>query len=146
MIRIGAANPERVTPIINRMLTSNNPEVKNVGGSLAAYAALQWGQSDYMELALTGDKNVRVGIVSVCNDLVNDAEDRRILFETLHTLMHDGDARIRKEVGKIPTRLGKNIFPHLNPFLKTLLNLRAIYMLPPNYYLHCEKHMTGLMT
>lgn len=120
MIRIGAANPERVTPIINRMLTSNNPEVKNVGGSLAAYAALQWGQSDYMELALTGDKNVRVGIVSVCNDLVNDAEDRRILFETLHTLMHDGDARIRKEVGKIPTRLRKK---YISPFKSLLEDL-----------------------
>lgn len=120
MIRIGAANPERVTPIIKRMLTSKNPEVKNVGGSLAAYAALQWGQPDYMELALTGDKNVRVGIVSVCNDLVNDVEDRKILFETLHTLMHDGDTRVRKEVGKIPTHLRKK---YISPFKSLLEDL-----------------------
>lgn len=120
IIRIGAANPERVTPIIKRMLNLKNPEVKNVGGSLAAYAALQWGQSEYMKLALTGDKNVRLGIVSVCNDLVNDVEDRRILFEALHTLMHDGDTRVREEVGKIPTRLRKQ---YISPFKSLLEDL-----------------------
>ena len=133
MIRIGTANPERVTPIINRMLTSNNPEVKNVGGSLAAYAAIQWEQPDYMELALAGDNNVRAGIVSVCNDLLNGAKNRKVLFTTLRTLMHDGDTRIRKEIGEIPSRLRKQSLSQFKDFLK--------YLIESPSYIYAVRHL-----
>lgn len=133
MIRIGTANPERVTPIINRMLTSNNPEVKNVGGSLAAYAAIQWEQPDYMALALAGDNNVRAGIVSVCNDLVNGAKNREVLFTALCTLMHDGDTRIRKEIGEIPSRLRKQSLSQFKDFLK--------YLIESPSYIYAVRHL-----
>ena len=133
MIRIGTANPERVTPIINRMLTSNNPEVKNVGGSLAAYAAIQWEQPDYMALALAGDNNVRAGIVSVCNDLVNGAKNREVLFTALCTLMHDGDTRIRKEIGEIPNRLRRQSLSQFKDFLK--------YLIESPSYIYAVRHI-----
>ncbi|MGN7251433.1 MULTISPECIES: hypothetical protein [unclassified Arthrobacter] len=54
MMYIGNVDPNRIDPLIDRMLGSGNGEVRQAGGSMAAFAALQWDRPQLMERALAG--------------------------------------------------------------------------------------------
>ncbi|WP_369374496.1 hypothetical protein AB1046_09060 [Promicromonospora sp. Populi] len=83
---IGNADPEQIDPVIDRMLESENPEVKHAGGSMAAFAALQWERPHLMERVLAGDIDVRTGAASVCSARVDRAANSELVLATLRRL------------------------------------------------------------
>ena len=122
MMYIGNVDPERIDPVIDRMLESPEPEVRYAGGSMAAFAALQWERPQLMERALTGDSQVRTGAAFVCSARVDRAANSELVLVTLRELMHDDDDEVRKVVGDLARHLrGQN----LRPFVGLLADLIA---------------------
>lgn len=121
MIYIGNVDPERIAPVIDRMLMAEDPEVKHAGGSMAAFAALQWERPELMERALAGDVDVRTGAALVCSARVDRAANSELVLATLRQFMHDDDDEIRKAVGTLAGHLrGRSLRPFAN-FLADLI-------------------------
>jgi hypothetical protein len=122
MIYIGNADPEVIDPVIDRMLSSKDAEVRRVGGCTAAFAALQWERPAVMERALAGDVEVRSGLAGVCAARVDRSADSELVLSTLRRLMHDEDDEVRKEVGTLAGHLRGD---DLRPYAEFLADLIA---------------------
>lgn len=120
MMYIGNVDPERIDPVIDRMLQSEEGEVRQAGGSMAAFAALQWERPQLMERALAADIEVRTGAAIVCSARVDRAANSELVLATLRQLMHDDDDEVRKAVGALASHFrGKS----LRPFVSFLADL-----------------------
>lgn len=122
MIYIGNADPEVVDPVIDRMLSSTDAEVRKAGGCIAAFAALQWGRPALMERALAGDVEVRRGLAEVCAARIDRSADSELVLSTLRRLMHDEDDEARKKVGALASHLRGD---DLRPYAEFLADLIA---------------------
>ena len=122
MIYIGNADPEVIDPVIDRMLSSTDAEVRSAGGCMAAFAALQWGRPVLMERALAGDVEVRGGLAEVCAARVDRSADSELVLSTLRRLMHDEDDEVRKKVGTLAGQLRGD---DLRPYAEFLADLIA---------------------
>ncbi|MDN5795603.1 MAG: hypothetical protein L0H79_07595, partial [Intrasporangium sp.] len=121
MIYIGNADPEVIDPVIDRMLSSTDAEVRRAGGRMAAFAALQWGRPALMERALAGVIEVRSGAAGVCAARVDRSADSELVMSTLRRLMHDAEEEVRKEVGTLAIHLrGGDLRPYAG-FLADLI-------------------------
>ena len=110
IVRIGSSNLEKVVPVIKRMLNSSVSEARVAGGSLAALAGLSWGYPQLLEDAFGGDVDIRTGIAIVCSDLVSEAKDSDLEFQTLCRLIDDDDDEVRKTASRFVGHLvGENI-------------------------------------
>lgn len=122
MLYIGNANPELIDPVIDRMLLSSDADVRNAGGSMAAFAALQWERPCLLERALDGDVDIRTGAAIVCSSRIDRAANSELNFAALRRLMYDPDDEVRKAVGELAIHLkGEN----LRPFASLLGDLIA---------------------
>ena len=122
MIYIGNADPEVVDPVIDRMLSSRDAEVRTAGGRLAAFAALQWGRPALVHRALDSDVETRRGLAEVCAARVDRSADSELVLSTLRQLMHDEDDEVRKRVGTLASHLRGN---DLRPYAEFLADLIA---------------------
>ncbi|TBN57262.1 hypothetical protein EYE40_07535 [Glaciihabitans arcticus] len=122
MIYIGNVDPDRIDPVIDRMMTSNSTEVRHAGGSMAAFAALQWERPKLLERALVGDIDVRTGAALVCSARVGRAANSDLVISALRQLMHDPDDEVRKAVGRLAANLRGHV---LRPFAGLLADLIA---------------------
>lgn len=121
MIYIGNADPEVVEPVIDRMLSSTDPEVLTAGGRMAAFAALQWERPALMQRALASEVVVRRGLAEVCAARVDRSADSELVLSTLRRLMHDEDNEVRKQVATLAGNLrGENLRPYA-PLLAELI-------------------------
>ena len=120
MIYIGNSDPELIDPVIDRMLSSTNTEVRRAGGHMAAFAALQWGRSALMGQALAGDVEIRCGVAELCAARVHQSADSELVLSTLRDLMHDENDRVRKNVGGLAGHLRGN---DLRPYTEFLAGL-----------------------
>jgi hypothetical protein len=122
MIYIGNADPEMIDPVIDRMLSSTDAEVRRAGGCMAAVAALQWRRPGLMERALTSDVEVRGGLAEVCAARVDRSADSALVLSTLRRLMHDVEDEVRKKVGTLAGHLRGDA---LRPYAEFLADLIA---------------------
>ena len=122
MIYIGNVDPEVVDPVIDRMLSSTDAEVRGAGGCMAAFAALQWERPALMERALAGDVIVRGGLAEVCAARVDRSADSELVLSTLRRLMHDEDDEVRKKVATLAGHLRGD---DLRPYTEFLADLIA---------------------
>lgn len=121
MYYIGNANPERIVPVIDRMLVSKDPEVRNAGGKMAAHAALQWEKSDLLDKALNGDNEVRKGAATACSSRIDRAANSELNVAALRQLMHDPDENVQKAVSDLVIHLkGEKLRPYAS-LLKELI-------------------------
>lgn len=120
MIYIGNVNPERIDPVIDRMLRSAHQEVRKAGGSMAAFAALQWERPQRMDQALGGDADIRVGAATVCSARTDRAANSELNFAALRRLMHDSNDEVRRAVGELAVHLKEK---RLRPFASLLTDL-----------------------
>lgn len=122
MVYIGNVNPELIDPVIDRMLISSEADVRNAGGSMAAFAALQWERPRLLERALDGDVDIRTGAAAVCSARVDRAADSELNFAALRRLMHDPEDEVRKAVADLVIHLEGD---SLRPFASLLEDLIA---------------------
>ena len=121
MIYVGNADPDRIDPVIHRMLSSTDKEVKHAGGSIAAFAALEWERPQLIQQALTGDAEIRAGAALVCSARIDCAANSELVLTTLRHFMHDDDDEIRKEVGELASHLRGHALRPYADFLADLI-------------------------
>lgn len=105
MLYVGNVNPEVVVPVIGRMLRSEDVEAREVGGQLAAFAALEWDRPELMEQALAGDGPTRQGVASTCAGRLEHTSNSGLAGATLMKLFDDPDDEVRKEAAQVAARL-----------------------------------------
>ena len=120
MVYIGNVDPEAIDPIIQRMLASENTEVREAGGTIAAFAALEWDRPGFMQQALSGDFHVRKGIAKLTAELFVKTSNNELATETLIHLMNDDVDEVRKETAEVASRLRHH---SLRPFDRLLMAL-----------------------
>lgn len=117
MAYIGNVNPEVIDPVTQRMLVSNDDEVRNAGGQLAAFAALEWERPELMAQALSCDAAVRRGVADRCAGRIEHTSNAELATATLTQLFHDPDEEVRKAAGRVAPELRDK---DLKPFLTLL--------------------------
>jgi hypothetical protein len=121
MLYIGNVDPDLVDPVIDRMLSSSEAEVKHAAGSMAAFAALQWERPNLMDRAMAGDVEVRSGAALVCSARVDRAANSTLVLTTLRELMHDEEEVVRRAVGGLAGYLRGHKLRPLADFLMDLV-------------------------
>lgn len=117
MVYIGNMNPEVIDPVIQRMLASENAEAREAGGTIAAFAALEWERPELMQQALSGDFFVRKGIAQLTAAHFVNTSNNVLATETLIHLMNDEVDEVRKETAEVASRLRHH---PLRPFARLL--------------------------
>ena len=85
-------------PIIERMLRSSEPEVREAGACFAGIAVLiHEDAADLVGEALCGDARQRLGVAQVAAANIAGPEDRAWCEETLVALFDDDDPEVRRE-------------------------------------------------
>ena len=85
-------------PIIERMLRSSEPEVREAGARLASIAALMHeSAADIVDEALRSDARHRLGVAQIAAAYIADPECRAWCETTLVTLFDDDDSEVRRE-------------------------------------------------
>ena len=121
ILYIGNSVPEKIDPVVDRMLKSEEPKVREVGGNIAVFAACHWNRSQLMERILAGDKNIRKGVAKACTGMISKFQSPKLVLDALRELMHDGDDEVREIVGEIGWSLsGHKLYPFAN-FLKEFI-------------------------
>lgn len=120
MVYIGNVDPEAIDPVIQRMLASENAEVREAGGTIAAFAALEWDRPGFMLQALSGDFHVRKGIAKLTAELFVKTTNNELATETLIHLMNDDVDEVRKETAEVASHLRHH---SLRPFDRLLMAL-----------------------
>lgn len=105
MIFIGNVEPTIVEPIILRMLDSSDSEVREAGGKLAAFAALEWERTELMTRAMGGDTWTKKGAAEVCANRIAFTLDAELASSTLVTLMNDDQPEVLKSVAEVAASL-----------------------------------------
>ena len=133
MVYIGNMNPEVIDPVIQRMLASENAEAREAGGTIAAFAALEWERPELMQQALSGDFFVRKGIAQLTAEHFVNTSNNVLATETLINLMNDEADEVRKETVEVASRLRRH---PLRPFARLLKAL-----IDTSSYAHAETQL-----
>jgi hypothetical protein len=92
---------EAIAPVIERMLNSPAPAVREVGGRQACFAALDHEEAaELASRAVGGDVKTRKGAAQVFAANVTSATFREFCVEGLMRLFHDDDAEVREEAAE----------------------------------------------
>jgi hypothetical protein len=122
MLYIGNVTPDVIDPYIDRMLRSEQHQVRQSGGWLGAYAALEWDRPNRMTQLIGADAAIRSGAARMCADLLARTSNIELAGETLTTLMDDEDESVRKEVAKIAPRLRDSALKPYEQLLEALID------------------------
>ena len=126
IIYVGNVDAALVEPVIERMLSSSDFEAREAGGALAAFAALEWGISRFMDRLVASDVRIRKTTASVCANRIDRTSNVELSSITLKKLMYDDEAEVRKAVASLALRLRNH---PLHPFsdLLELLTDSPVY-------------------
>ncbi|MFC8304843.1 hypothetical protein ACFUCV_14300 [Specibacter sp. NPDC057265] len=105
MLYIGNVDPEIIDPVIQRMLASQDDEVREAGGRLAAFAALEWDRPELMKQVLEGSVRTRKGAAEICANRVDRTSNTELAMSALIGLLNDDDDEVLGAAA--------NVAPHL---------------------------------
>lgn len=105
MIYLGNVDSTIIEPVIERMLNSRDPEAREEGGRLAAFAALEWGLPALMTRALAGDPGTRKGAAEVCANRIDRTMNIELASSTLVNLLEDDEPGVREAVAELAAHL-----------------------------------------
>jgi hypothetical protein len=138
IIYLGFGDPEIVSPVIQRMLNSKHEKVGEVGGRLAAFAAIELGAGDLLLGVRDADVPVRRGAARVCARRLPIAGDGVAASEALRTFFDDEDATVRQAAAEIAGTLrGSALRLHAGT-LETLIGSLAFSDAVPQLLLTLE--------
>ena len=106
LIFIGNEEPDIATPVVLRMLRSDEADVREQGGRLAAFAGLEWGVVDLLSSALESeDAAIRQGVAGVCAHRLARTSNATLAGSTLCALFEDPDATVRSAAAEVAPAL-----------------------------------------
>ena len=136
---IGNSTPEKIDPVVDRMLKSEEPKVREVGGNIAVFAACHWNRSQLMECILAGDVDIRKGAAEGCVKMISASQDSKLVLGALHKLMNDEDDEVRKKIGEIAEVFNGHELCLPADFLKELIKSPTYIHVIPQLLIHLEK-------
>ena len=139
ILYIGNSVPEKMDPIIDRMLKSEEPKVREAGGNIVVFAACHWNRPQLMEHVLVDDVNIRKGAAESCVKMISASQDSKLVLGALHKLMNDEDDEVRKKVGEIAKVFNGHELCLPADFLKELIKSPTYIYVIPQLLIHLEK-------
>ena len=139
ILSIGDSVPEKIDPIIDRMLKSKESKVREAGGRIAVFAACCWNRPQLMERILAGDINIRKGAAVACIEMIDGAEDSECVLAILRILIYDKDDEVRKIVSGIAGLFRGHELCLPVDFLKELIESPAYIHATPKLLIYLEK-------
>ncbi|TCK59267.1 hypothetical protein EDF27_3790 [Curtobacterium sp. PhB136] len=118
---IGNVDPELIDPVIDRMISSTDPDTRHSGGMLGAFAATEWERPRLMQRIFDSAPEVRAGAASLCAARVSRAADSAPLIAALARLAHDPEEQVRKAVAEIAHELRDKPLEPLRELLQGLI-------------------------
>lgn len=123
LVFLGDEEPAAVRPVTQRMLTSEDPAVREAAGQLAAFAAMEWGVEEDLEAVLSGtDANERKGAAEMAAHRLDRAANPDVARRTLTILVNDANDEVRKAAAEVAAALRGHA---LRPFETVLRELLA---------------------
>ncbi|WP_019870656.1 NACHT domain-containing protein [Salinispora oceanensis] len=120
---LGYENPDVAGPVIERMIRSPVYETRQVGGHLAALAAMQWGRSDLLDYVLgMDDVPARAGAATTCALGLLETGNIEVARRALEQFMEDSREDVHKAAAKVAGALRGQ---KLRSFKATLTSLIA---------------------
>ena len=136
---IGNSTPEKIDPIVDRMLKSEEPKVREAGGNIAVFAACHWNRPRLMERVLAADVDIRKGAAESCVKMISASQDSKLVLDALHKLMNDEDDEVCKKVGEIAEVFNGHELCLPVDFLKELIKSPTYIHVIPQLLIHLEK-------
>jgi hypothetical protein len=122
MIYIGNDDPLRIQPVIERMLGSEYPAVKEAGGKQAAFAGLEFGLDGLLSAAPQNpDGSVRKGAAEVCARRLGGTADPVGAAAALSQFFTDDDEDVRKSAAQAALTLRGQALRPFADLLSTLI-------------------------
>jgi hypothetical protein len=113
-------------PILERMLRSSEPEVREAGARLASLTLLMdQSATDLVDEALHGDACHRLGVAQVASANIAIPEYRRWAEETLVALFNDDDSGVRSEAASGFRQLNNQVFDTYADLIAAFCDSRA---------------------
>jgi hypothetical protein len=123
MMYVGNGNPAIVLPLVQRMLASAEPEVREAGGRMAAVAGMEWSQGNLLSSLITmPDAATRKGIATVCAHRLPNTTNSALAINALRVFLNDSDATVRASAAEVAGALRDK---PLRPFSAVLAELIA---------------------
>ncbi|SFP63098.1 hypothetical protein SAMN05660464_3766 [Geodermatophilus dictyosporus] len=122
LVFLGNEEPDAVRPVIERMLASDDAKVREAGGEVAAFAAMEWSSSEYLDAVLIGsDAAARQGAASTCALRLPHTDNTDVAVAALAALLNDGDDGVRKEAAVVAGVLRGHALGRYDGVLTTLI-------------------------
>ncbi|UED88780.1 ATP-binding protein [Streptomyces profundus] len=114
-------DPVAGRPMMERMLHSPVPAVREQGGRVAAVAAMEWGMTDLLAHVLAGnDRAHRQGAAEVCAQRLVNTGDAALAHRALLQFFHAPETDVREAAATVALALRGQ---RLAPFRRTLTAL-----------------------
>ncbi|MGC4796389.1 hypothetical protein ACLQ3H_20085 [Micromonospora saelicesensis] len=132
VIHLGNEEPAAVRPILERMRASSEAGVREAGGQLAGFAAMEWGVGGYLAAVLGGeDAAARKGAAGICAHRLAHTSNSQVAITTLNVLVNDPNDEVRKEAAEMAGALRGHALRPFQDAVKALLVSPAFrYSLP----------------
>jgi len=119
---------DELRPVLERMLRSSEPEVREAGARLASLALLM-GQraTDLVDEALHESASHRLGVARIASANIAIPECRRWSEETLALLFNDDDAKVRGEAASCFRQLKHAVLDTYGDLIAAFCDSRAFH-------------------
>jgi hypothetical protein len=122
IIYIGNDDPPRLQPVIERMLNSEYPAVREAGGKQAAFAGLEFGLDGLLAAARQApDGSIRKGAAEVCARRLGGTADPVNATAALSQFFTDDDEGVRKSAAQASLTLRGQALRPFADLLSTLI-------------------------
>jgi hypothetical protein len=144
MIDAMATHWDRVRPVVERMLASEDDEARDAGGALASIAGLDESDAgDLLAQALAdGDARIRKGVAKVLAARAIASRYRDRCTAGLRRLFEDEDAEVRQEAAKVFWRVRDRQLAELDDVAHAFLASQA-FDVNYHHFLHALKVSTA---
>jgi hypothetical protein len=121
LIYLGNDDPDTAMPVVQRMLASTHPGVREGGGRLATFAALEWQRSEALIVAQALGEEVRQGIAYVAAHRLTTTSETGTAVTLLNRLFHDAAPLVRQSAAAVAAVLrGQALIP-FKPVLREFI-------------------------
>lgn len=119
-------DPVAGRPVMERMLHSSSARVRQVGGQIAALAAMEWEMTDLLAKVLAGNDGAqRQGAADVCAQRLVNTGDAALAHHALVRFFHDSEEEVRKAAAAVAAALrGQRLGPY-RPTVTALIDSHA---------------------
>ena len=135
--------------VIKRMLASEDPAVRECGGDLAAFAALQWQEQEPLNIAMAApDEHARRGVARACARQLVATRNAGLAATTLMELFDDPSEEVRKLAAESAAALRGERLQPFEAVLTRLINSASFEAATPQLFLtleHAPDQVGGLV-